>query len=65
MRSYLLDFSKTDYYLFVGSQAYDGMIVGEHSRDTDLDVREDFVPVQHSYFVYRCLTFLQLLSYFR
>lgn len=25
-------------YLLIGMQAYDGMIIGEHSRDSDLDV---------------------------
>lgn len=26
------------------------MIVGEHSRDTDLDVRKNLVPLQHALF---------------
>jgi hypothetical protein len=33
--------SKADRFVF-GVQTYDGMIVGEHSRDTDLDVRRIF-----------------------
>lgn len=28
------------HYLFIYLQTYDGMIVGEHSRDTDLDVKK-------------------------
>lgn len=31
------------YCLFVGKQAYNGMIIGEHSQDKDLDVRRSML----------------------
>ena len=36
-------------------QTYDGMIVGEHSRDSDLDVRKFYIFKKMIGFIYRYL----------